>query len=154
VFWVPLSRLYHGWAEAVAIVQPETVIRWQGTGFKLSWTWKSRQCGPGRPPIAPEVRALIRRMSEVNPPCGAPRIHGELQKLGLEISQATVSKYLDRRRMPPSQTWRNFFSPTTWGRSSPWTSSPWPLKVLFVFVVLAHDRRRVPRVNVTDPPTA
>ena len=104
VFWVLLSRLWRSWANAVSIVQPETVLRWHRTGFKLFWTWKSRRHGPGRPAVAPEVRALIRTMARANPLWGAPRIHGELQKLGLEISQATVSKYLARRRTPPSQT--------------------------------------------------
>jgi hypothetical protein len=84
------------------------VIRWQRTGFKLVWAWKSRRNGPGRPAVAPEVRALIRHMSRANPLWGAPRIHGELQKLGLEISQAAVSKYLGCRSTPPSQTWRTF----------------------------------------------
>src|SRR5437867_386224 len=108
LFWVLLSCLWSGWADAVSIVQPATVIRWQRTGFKLFWTWKSRRNGPGRPAVAPEVRALIRRMSQANPLWGAPRIHGELQKLGLEISQAAVSKYLSRRSRPPSQPWRTF----------------------------------------------
>ena len=108
LLWVLLSRLWSGWTDAVSVVQPETVIRWQRTGFKLFWTWKSRRHGPGRPAVAPEVRALIRRMSRANPLWGAPRIHGELQKLGVEISQATVSKYLVRHRAPPSQTWRTF----------------------------------------------
>ena len=76
LFWVLLSRLWHGWAEAVAIVQPETVLRWQRAGFTLFWTWKSRRHGPGRPAVASDVRALIRRMSEANPRWGAPRIHG------------------------------------------------------------------------------
>src|SRR5262245_43200208 len=104
LFWVLLSQLWSGWAEAVSMVQPETVIRWQRTGFRLFWTWKSRRSGPGRPSIAPELRALIRRMSRANPLWGAPRIHGELQMLGIEISQATVSKYMVRHRRPPSQT--------------------------------------------------
>src|SRR5512132_1304390 len=108
LFWVLLSRVWSGWTDAVSVVQPATVIRWQRTGFKLVWTWKSRRHGPGRPAVAPEVRALIRTMARANPLWGAPRIHGELQKLGLEISQATVSKYLARRRTPPSQTWRTF----------------------------------------------
>ena len=82
VFWVLLARLWHGWAEAVAIVQPETVIRWQRSGFKLYWTWKSSRRCPGRPAVAPEVRALIRRMAQANPRWGAPRIHGELLKFG------------------------------------------------------------------------
>jgi hypothetical protein len=123
LFWVLLARLWRGWAEAISVVQPATVIRWQRSGFKLFWTWKSRRPGPGHPAVAPDVRALIRRMSEANPLWGAPRIHAELQKLGLDISQATVSKYLVRRRTPPSQTWRPF-SPTTSEASSPWTSSP------------------------------
>ena len=91
-FWVLLARLWHGWAEAVSIVQPETVIRWQRAGFTLFWTWKSRRSGPSRPSVSPEVRALIRRMSRANPLWGAPRIHVELQKLGIGIAQATVSK--------------------------------------------------------------
>ena len=156
LFWVLLSRLWHGWAEAVAIVQPETVIRWHRTGFKLLWTWKSRQRGPGRPAVAPELRALIRRMAEANPLWGAPRIHGELRKLGLQISQATVSKYLVRRRTPPSQTWRTFLANHVGTLISvDFFVVPTVLfKVLFVFVVLAHDRRRVVHVNVTDSPTA
>jgi putative transposase len=108
LLWVLLSRLWSDWTDPVSIVQPATVIRWQRTGFKLFWTWKSRRHGPGRPAIPPEVRTLIRRMSTSNPLWGAPRIHGELQKLGIEISQAAVSKYLVRHRRPPSQTWRTF----------------------------------------------
>jgi putative transposase len=88
LLWVLLSHLWRGWAAAVSVVQPVTVIRWQRCGFKLFWTWKSRRNRPGRPAVAPEVRALIQRMSKANPLWGAPRIHGELQKLGLEISQA------------------------------------------------------------------
>ena len=94
LFWVLLARLWHGWAEAVLLVKPETVIRWQQrTGFRLFSSWKSRRPGPGRPAVAPEVRALIRTMARANPLWGAPRIHGELQKLDLEISQATVSRH-------------------------------------------------------------
>ena len=156
LFWVLLSRLWHGWAEAVAIVQPETVIRWHRTGFRLFWTWKSRQRRPGRPAVAPEVRALIRRMAEANPLWGAPRIHGELRKLGLEISQATVSKYLARRSHASSQTWRTFLANHVGTLVSvDFFVVPTVLfKVLFVFIVLAHDRRRVVHVNVTDTPTA
>ena len=156
VFWVLLARLWHGWAEVVAIVQPETVIRWQRTGFRLFWTWKSRRHGPGHPAVAPDVRALIRTMARANPLWGAPRIHGELQKLGLEISQATVSKYLVRRRTPPSQTWRTFLDNHIGSLVSVdfFTVPTVLFKVLFVFVVLAHDRRRVVHVNVTDAPTA
>jgi transposase InsO family protein len=156
LFWALLSRLWHGWAEALAIVQPDTVIRWQRTGFKLVWTWKSRRNGPGRPSVSPEVRALIRRMSTANPMWGAPRIHGELQKLGLKISQAAVSKYLGRRSKPPSQTWRTFLDNHRQTLVSvDFFVVPTVLfKVLFVFVVLAHQRRRVVHINVTDTPTA
>ena len=113
LFWVLLSRLWSGWRDGVSIVQPAAVIRWQRSGFKLVWTRKSRRHGPGRRAVAPEVRALIRRMSQANALWGAPRIHGELQKLGLEISQATVSKYMVRLRKPPSQTWRTFLTITS-----------------------------------------
>jgi putative transposase len=156
LFWVLLARLWHGWAEAVSIVQPETVIRWQRSGFKIFWTWKSRRRGPGRPAVAPEIRALIRRMSKANPLWGAPRIHGELQKLGVEISQAAVSKYLVRHRRPPSQTWRTFLDNHLGNLVAvDFFVVPTVLcKVLFVFVVLAHERRRVLHINVTDTPTA
>ena len=118
LFWVLLSRFWSGWTAAVSIVQPATVIRWQRAGFRLVWTGKSRRNGPGRPAVAKEVRTLIQRMSTANPLWGAPRIHGELQKLGLVISQATVSKYLVRHRAPPSQTWRTFLDNHV-GASSP-----------------------------------
>ena len=156
LLWVLLSHLWRGWAAAVSIVQPETVIRWQRAGFTLFWTWKSRRNGPGRPAIAPEVRALIRTMARANPLWGAPRIHGELQKLGIEIAQATVSKYLVRHRAPPSQTWRTFLDNHLRSLVSVdfFTVPTVTFKVLFVFVVLAHHRRRVVHVNVTDAPTA
>ena len=156
LFWVLLSRLWSGWTDAVSVVQPATVIRWQRIGFKLVWTWKSRRNGPGRPAVALEVRALIRRMSKANPIWGAPRIHGELQKLGVEISQAAVSKYVVRHRRPPSQTWRTFLTNHVQTLVSVdfFTVPTVLFKVLFVFVVLAHDRRRVVHINVTDAPTA
>jgi putative transposase len=106
--WVLLSRFWAGWRESLIIVQPETVIRWHREGFRLYWRWKSRSKGSGRPRISKEVRDLIRRMSETNALWGAPRIHGELLKLGIEISQAAVSKYMVRHRKPPSQSWRTF----------------------------------------------
>ena len=156
LFWVLLSRLWSGWADAVSIVQPATVIRWQRSGFKLYWTWKSWRRYPGRPAVAPEIRALIRTMAHANPLWGAPRIHGELQKLGIEISQATVSKYLVRHRKPPSQTWRTFLTNhvQTLVAVDFFTVPTVMFKVLFVFVVLAHARRRVVHINVTDAPTA
>jgi len=121
----------------------------------LFWTWKSRR-RIGRPTVAADVRALIRTMSEANPLWGAPRIHGELLKLGIDVSQATVAKYVARPRQPPSQTWRTFLRnhigqivaadffvvPTA------------TCRLLFVLVILAHERRRVVHVGVTDHPTA
>jgi putative transposase len=156
LLWVLLSRLWSGWPDGVSMVQPATVIRWQRSGFKLFWTWKSRRNGPGRPAVAPEIRALIRQMSKATPLWGAPRIHGELQKLGVEISQAAVSKYVVRHRRPPSQTWRTFLDNHLGNLVSvDFFVVPTVLfKVLFVFVVLAHERRRVVHINVTDAPTA
>ena len=156
LFWVLPSRLWAGWTDAISVVQPATVIRWQRSAFKFFWTWKSRRTGPGGPAVAPEIRALIRRMSKANPLWGAPRIHGELQKLGLEISQAAVSKYLGRPNRPPSQTWRTFLDHHLQTLVSvDFFVVPTVLfKVLFVFVVLAHERRRVVHINVTDAPTA
>jgi hypothetical protein len=90
------------------IVQPETVIRWYREGFRLYWRWRSGRGRPGRPEVVPEIRDLIRKMSEANALWGAPRIHGELLKLGIEISQAAVSKYMVRHQRTPSQTWRTF----------------------------------------------
>src|SRR5262249_23744039 len=92
VLWVWLSRLWKGWRAAVRIVKPETVIAWNGKGFRLYWTWKSR-ARDGRPPTSYEIRTLIRTMWLANPRWGAPRIHGELMKLGIDIGETTVAKY-------------------------------------------------------------
>jgi hypothetical protein len=103
--WAWLSRLWPAWRMAPVIVKPETVIAWHRRGFRVYWTWKSRR-PIGRPTVSADVRALIRTMSQTNPLWGAPRIHGELLKLGLDVCQATVAKYLVRRHQPPSQTSR------------------------------------------------
>ena len=108
IFWVALSRLWRDWRSALVLVKPETVIAWHRTGFRRFWTWKVRQGQPGRPGVSREVRDLIRRMCRENPIWGAPRIHGELLKLGIDIGQTSVSKYMVRSRQPPSQTWRTF----------------------------------------------
>jgi hypothetical protein len=92
LFWIMLCRLWSNWQEPLIVVKPETVIRWHRKGFKLFWKFKSRRKGPGRPPISPEIRDLILKMANANPLWGAPRIHGELLKLGIEISERTVSK--------------------------------------------------------------
>src|SRR5215470_17027044 len=90
--------------------EPETVIGWHRKGFRLFWTWKVRRGQPGRPPVSKEIRQLIRRMSRENPIWGAPRIHGELMKLGIEISEASVAKYMIRNPKSPAQTWRTFLN--------------------------------------------
>ncbi len=94
LLWVILSRILPNWREVLVIVKPETVVGWHRKGFRLFWTWKSRQRRGGRPTVGREVRDIIRRMSRENPLWDAPRIHGELLKLGIEVSQATVSKYM------------------------------------------------------------
>ncbi|MGA2329078.1 MAG: hypothetical protein ABSH05_22665 [Bryobacteraceae bacterium] len=108
VFWVWLSRIWSDWRSALAIVKPETVIAWHGKGFRLFWTWKVRCGQAGRPAVSREVRDLIRRMSRENPLWGAPRIHGELLKLGIDVGETSVGKFLVRHQRPPSQTWRTF----------------------------------------------
>jgi hypothetical protein len=108
ILWVWLRRVWTDWKSALLIVRPETVIAWHRKGFRLYWTWKVRRGKPGRPAVPQEVRDLIRMMSGNNPMWGAPRIHGELVKLGIEITEPTVAKYMLRQRKPPSQTWRTF----------------------------------------------
>ncbi len=104
-FWVVLSRIWARWKGVLMVVKPETVIGWHRKGFRRYWMWKNRQQRPSRPLVPRELRDLIRKMSIANPRWGAPRIHGKLLKLGITVSQATVSKYMVRRRNPPSQTW-------------------------------------------------
>jgi putative transposase len=104
LLWVWLSRIWSGWRSALAIVRPETVVAWHRKGFRLFWTWKVRHGQPGRPVISRELRDLIRKMCRENPSWGAPRIHGELLKLGIDIGESSVSKYMVRNRKPPSQT--------------------------------------------------
>jgi hypothetical protein len=107
LLWVWLSQIWAGWRSALLVVKPETVIAWHRRGFRLYWAWKNRQ-RQGRPLVSTELRDLIRKMSVANPRWGAPRIQGELMKLGLELSQSTVVKYMVRHQKPPSQTWWTF----------------------------------------------
>jgi hypothetical protein len=102
-----MTRVWPSLLGLSRVVQPDTILRWHRAGFRAYWRWKSRG-QPGRPEIEPELRELIRRMSKENPLWGAPRIHGELLKLGFEIAESTVSKYMIRHRGPPSQNWRTF----------------------------------------------
>ena len=103
-----MSTVWSEWRSSVFIVKAATVIAWHRKGFRLFWTWKIRHGKPGRPGVPPEIRELIRTMSRENPIWGAPRIHGELLKLGIDIGETSVSKYMIRRRRPPSQTWKSF----------------------------------------------
>ena len=100
-----LYRLAPAVLDALKILKPETLIRWHRAGFRACWRWKSRPRG-GRPTTAAEIRQLIREMSVANPLWGAPRIHGELLKLGIDVGQTTVAKYMAKRRRPPSQGWK------------------------------------------------
>src|ERR1700693_1092797 len=104
-FFIQLYRWLRTVLKAITIIQPETLVRWHRAGFRCYWRWKSRSLG-GRPQIDTDLRVLIRRMSVENTLWGAPRIHGELLKLGFEVAQSTVAKYMVKRCGPPSQQWR------------------------------------------------
>jgi putative transposase len=153
--WVWLSRIWTDWRSALIIVKPETVIGWHRKGFRLYWRWKSRH-SEGRPSVSSEARDLIRRISLANPRWGAPRIHGELLKLGIQVSQATVAKYMVRHRKPPSQTWRTFLKNhmQTLVSADFFVVPTITFRLLFVFVILSHDRRRPVHFAVTANPTA
>ena len=155
LLWVWFSRIWTQWRPALVLVQPDTVVAWHRRGFRLFWTWKSRH-RTGRPTVPADIRALIGTMSRANPLWGAPRIHGELQKLGVVLSQSTVAKYMARRRRPPSQTWRTFLANhVDQVMAADFFVVPTATyRLLFVLVILAHDRRRVVHVAVTDHPTA
>ena len=156
LLWSVLARLWRGWRGALFIVQPRTVILWQRKRFRDYWRGLSRGDCRGRPAISLELRHLIRRMWQANPTWGSPRIVAELQKLGIDIAKSTVEKYRPKLHKPTSASWCTFLKqhmrdtvaidffivPTA------------RLRVLFVLVVLAHDRRRVVYFNVTEHPTA
>jgi putative transposase len=156
LFWVCLSRVWAGWRTALVIVAPDTVLRWHRRRFRLHWTNLSRRPTGGRPPISPEIRALVRRMAVANPLWGAPRIHGELLKLGIDVAERTVSRLIPKRRTPPSQTWRTFLTNHVRDLVSIdfFTVPTAHWRVLFTLVVLAQHRRRVLHFNVTEHPTA
>src|SRR5262249_14231987 len=109
LLWIWLSPVWPGWRQWLRILKPDTVLRWHRRAFARYWTYKSRR-RPGRPSLAAAIRDLIQQMSQANFLWGAPRIHGELLKLGIEVAPSTVGKYLRRRRSPPSQTWRTFLT--------------------------------------------
>ena len=158
LFWVGLSRVSRGWSGPLQYVQADTVVRWQRERFRRFWAHLSRvdrrRCG--RAATAVEIRRLIERMVAANPLWRAPRLHGELQMLGIPISERTVSRILRRFRRPPTQTWKTFLH-NHFGQMVSmdyFTVSTITLRVLYVFLVLAHDRRRILHFAVTAHPTA
>ena len=157
VFWVVLSRIWDGWRSVLAIAKPETIIRLHRLGWRLYWRWTSKP-GPGRPPIERGIRDLVWQMARENPMWGAPRIHSELALLGYKVAPETVVKYLraERKRKPPSQGWRRFLRNHV-GQIAAcdfFTVYTIGFRILYVFIVLLHDRRKVVHFNVTTNPTA
>jgi len=156
LFWAWLSRLWTGWRSTLAIVELETVLRWHQEGFRLFWRWKSRRRGAGRPRLEREIRDLIRRLALENVSWGAPRVQSELRLLGYDVSESTVAKYMPGRRKPPSQTWRTFLRNHVKDIAALdfFTVPTATFRVLYCFLVLSHDRRRVLHFNVTATPSA
>ena len=150
--WV--CRLFPNARDALTIVRPETVIRWHRVGFQSYWRWKSTR--PGRPVVPAEIRQLIRKMSIANPLWGAPRIHGELLKLGIDIGQTSVAKYMARRRRPPSQGWKTFLRNHADGIAAldlfvvPTAS----FRLLYGLLIMEHGRRQIVWLGVAAHPTA
>jgi transposase InsO family protein len=155
-FWACLAATWRSWRCTLTMVKPETVIGWHRKGFRLFWNWKSRHGRRGRPRVAVETRELIRKMSRDNLLWGAPRIHGELLKLGIDIGETSVSKYMVRRRKPPSPGWKAFLENHLKSIVSVdfFTVPTIRFQILYVFLVLAHDRRRILHFAVTPHPTA
>ena len=154
-FWVALKKIWPQWSNALVIVKPETVIGWHRKGFKLFWRWKSRKRKPGRPKMSREIRELIHRMSRENR-WRATKIHGELLKLGYVVSPSTVERYMVRPQKPPSQTWRTFLKNHAADivACDFFTVPTATFRILFVFFLISHDRRKVLQFNVTDSPSA
>ena len=156
LFWVLLAKGWREWRTALIVVQPDTVVRWHRQWLRRQWARRSSGSRPGRPNTNVAVRTLGGTMAAANPLWGAPRIHGELCKLGIVVSERTVSRLLRRPRRPPSQTWRTFLTNHVGTLVSMdfVTVSTLTGRVLFVLVLLAHQRRRIIHLNVTEPPTA
>src|SRR5664279_5937686 len=154
-FFVQLYRWFPSIQKVLTIVQPETLVRWHRGGFRCYWRWKSRSRG-GRPQIETDLRALIRQMSIENPLSGAPRIHGELLKLGFEVAQSSVAKYMVKRCGPPSQGWRTFLrnhAPDI-AAMDLFVVPTIGFDLLYGFVIVRLDRRDIVWINVTSHPTA
>ena len=155
LFFIQLYRWFPTILNAITIVRPETLVRWHRAGFRRYWRWKSHSLG-GRPQIDADLRALIRRMSVDNPLWGAPRIHGELLKLGFEVAQSSVAKYMVKRRGPPSPGWRAFLcshAPDI-AAMDLFIAPTIGFDLLYVFVIVRLERRKLVWINVTPHPTA
>jgi len=156
VFWVLLLRWWSQWRRPLRIVKPQTVIAWHRRIWRFLWWRKSRPGHGGRPKLDWQLIKLIRRISRENPTWGAPRILGELLKLGYDLSEATVSRYMLKRRGRPTQNWKTFLRNHTHEIACiDFLTVPMIMfRNLYVFVVLSLDRRRIVHLNVTDKPTA
>jgi len=157
LFWIILYCFWSRWAEVLVAVKPETVVGWHRAGFRLFWKWQSR-ARAGRPKTTAEIRALIRRLAEENPNWGAPRIHGELQKLGFVVSERTVARYLQRvqRHGDPGKSWLTFLTNhrEVIAAFDFFTVPTLTFQVLYCFFVIEHGRRKILHFNVTRHPTA
>ncbi len=154
-FFVQLYRWFPSILTVLKVIQPGTLVRWHRAGFRCYWRWKSRPLG-GRPQVDNDLRALIRRMSIDNPLWGAPRIHGELLKLGFEVAQSSVAKYMVKRRGPPSQGWRTFLrnqAPEI-AAMDLFVVPTIGFDLLYAFIIVRLDRRNLVWINVTTSPTA
>ena len=159
LFWVVLRRLWSGWKKPLILVTPRTVAGWHRAGFRLYWKWRSSaKQMVGRKPVTKEVRALIFRMAAENPTWGAPRIHGELLKLGVDVSEPTVSRWLRRapRNPDPAKRWLTFLRNHREAIAAMdfFTVPTLTFSVLYCFFVIGHDRRKILRFNVTRTPNA
>src|SRR6476661_5716165 len=156
-FWTTLRYIWPRWSDVLVIVKPETVVGWHRAGFRLYWRWRSRPRG-GRPKVSEEIRTLIRRMAAENADWGAPKIHGELLKLGVEISERTVARYLQRlrRRGDPAKRWLAFLANhrEVIVAFDFFTVPTLTFQLLYCFFVIEHGRRRVLHFNITRQPTA
>ena len=155
-FFIQLYHWFPSILQVLTIVRPETLVRWHRAGLRSYWRWKSRPILGGRPQIDTELRGLIRRMSMENPLWGAPRIHGELLKLGFEVAESSVAKYMVKRRSPPSQGWRTFLhnhAPDI-AAMDLFVVPTIGFDLLYVFVIVRLDRRDLVWINVTANPTA
>jgi len=155
LLWVLLYRIWPQVIDAMVLVKPSTVVQWHRKGFRLYWRWRSRSRLLGRPRTSTEIRDLIRQMSTANPLWGAPRIHGELLKLGVEVSQATIGRYMPWQPKVPSPTWRAFLRNHMCDMAAVdmFVVATATFQLLYALIVLGHDRRRVIHFEVTPNPT-